>query len=223
MLSFSSDTFVVTLAGMPATGKSTIARLLERSFGFNWIRTRQIVQDLGADGSIESLQRHGSSLATGDGAKLFCDALFSRILSGRCNVVDAVRPLSHWHAIRSNFGERAALIGVHASADARSAWLAARHSSLTLQARDDHDVERDVPALLQQAAYVLVNGDLLDYRVELMLSFLFRETLPPPITTLRNAQTLGVELSRLRTVASPAAHDPSGIEIATIIARLQCQ
>jgi hypothetical protein len=114
------------------------------------------------------------------------------------------------------------LVGVHAPRELRASRFTGRNSLLALEERDNHAVERDIPALLDIAGYVVMNDDCLDYRVELMLAFLFRDTLPPPIAVIQSAMVMGVELSHLATLKSLGSPEQSGSRISATIERLRC-
>lgn len=167
---------VVSLVGLPAAGKSTVARMISERYGGQWIRTRDIIQDLGSSGRIEDLQRHGLALSSEAGANAFFAALMGRIDPTRLNLVDAVRPFTHWERIRSAFGTRAHLVGIWASPDVRRERFRTRGQQL--EQRDQHPVEKEVPALLEVADYIVVNNGELDSPLDLLMAFIGRAVLP---------------------------------------------
>lgn len=163
---------MLTLVGLPAAGKSTVSEILRDKYGFNWIKTRDIVRLLAADAPVTNLQDMGSRLSSGDGAQAFCRELFGRIDPIRPNVVDAVRPKEHWDRISAEYGPRACLVSIVAPRRIREMRIESSRPNESVEARDKHEVETDVPALVEECVFTIVNLDHLDFRVQQMIEFL---------------------------------------------------
>lgn len=163
---------IVALVGMPAAGKSTIANHLQSRFGYKWVRTRDIVRDLGASGNIDSLQSMGTYLSTGAGAAVFCQALFDQIDPNCVNVIDAIRPVDHWQKLQKEYGARVVLVAVTASYALRNKRMIDSGRGESLQMRDTHQVEADIPALIDECSFTLVNCNHLEFRARQLVSFL---------------------------------------------------
>lgn len=180
---------VISLVGLPAAGKSTVARLLAERYGGHWIRTRDIIQDLGSSGAIEDLQKHGIALSSEAGADVFFEELKNRIDPTRFNVVDALRPFTHWQRIKSAFGGRGHLVGIWAAQGIRKDRSRAREQRL--EDRDQHPVEKEVPALLEVADYMVMNNGELDLPLDLLMAFIGRDSLPSYSSLLACASPKG--------------------------------
>jgi cytidylate kinase len=174
---------IIALVGLPASGKSTLAAHLSDRYGFDWIRTRDIVSALGADGSLTSLQERGLSLSEGEGARAFFAELASRVDRSRNTVIDAIRPLAHWNMLASHF-ESSILVAVQAPVSLRASRFKGREGADGVTERDSHPVEREVPDLMALASYVVTNIDALEYRAELMLAFVFKDCFMGPLSML---------------------------------------
>jgi predicted kinase len=148
---------VLALTGLPAAGKSTVAEHLHSEYGFKWIRTRDIVKEMGASNSISSLQNKGLDLSSGSGAEAFCDLLIKYADTSSNVVIDSIRPWSHWQRVRGYFGDIAKLVSVTAKTETRRARLASRDSGMPIEMRDNHAVESEVPHLVQESDYNIHN------------------------------------------------------------------
>jgi hypothetical protein len=157
---------------MPAAGKSTVAEILQNRFGFNWVRTRDVVKLFAPDGAITSLQSTGARLTIGAGAEVFCRELFKRVDPVRPNVIDAIRPREHWLRVRTEYGARADLVSIVAPGSLRQQRVADAGREESINARDDHVVEMDVPGLIEESTFTVVNQGYLDFRVQQLVNFL---------------------------------------------------
>jgi predicted kinase len=162
----------VALVGMPAAGKSTVAKILQQRFGFNWVRTRDVVRLFSPDGAIANLQATGANLAGGVGAETFCKELFKRVEPDRSNVIDAIRPIEHWQRIKDEYGARAILISIVAPLTLRQKRISDAGRGESIRARDEHQVEADIPALIEESAFTVVNQNHLEFRVQQLVTFL---------------------------------------------------
>lgn len=162
---------ILALVGLPAAGKSTVGQILQSKFGYNWVRTRDIVKVFAGDGAISSLQSMGANLTTGAGAETFCKELFQRLDLNRPNVIDAIRPTEHWRKIKKEYGSRAHLISVVAPRALRQERFASDNRADSIQTRDEHQVEADVPALIEESTFAIVNQNHLDFRVQQLVKF----------------------------------------------------
>jgi predicted kinase len=162
---------ILALVGLPAAGKSTVAQILENDFGFKWVRTRDIVKVFAGDGSIASLQSTGADLKAGAGAEAFCTELFHRLDFNRPAVIDAIRPIEHWLRVKKEYGNRAHLVSVVAPRALRQERFASGDRTDSFQTRDEHEVEADVPALIEESTFTIVNQDYLSFRVKQLVDF----------------------------------------------------
>jgi cytidylate kinase len=161
---------ILALVGMPAAGKSTVSEILQRKFGYNWIRTRDIVKLFAANDGIDSLQASGVDLSVGSGAQAFCTELYRRISSDEPNVIDAIRPVEHWRRIKHEYSERVVLVSVVAPLLLRQQRIKDNRKE-NIEARAGHEVEADVPSLIDESTYTIVNRGDLDFRVQQLVDF----------------------------------------------------
>lgn len=157
---------------MPAAGKSTVAQILQNEFGFNWIRTRDVVKGFAAEDTIVNLQSTGERLASGIGAENFCRELFKRIEPDRSNVIDALRPVEHWRRIRDEYGTSVSLVSIVAPRTLRERRSSDGGREESLRERDEHRVEAEIPALIEESTFSIVNQDYLEFRVAQLVTFL---------------------------------------------------
>jgi hypothetical protein len=163
---------IVALVGMPAAGKSTVAQLLRDTFGYKWIRTREIVAQFAASSAMTDLQSAGVQLSAGDGVESFAAELFRRIDDRQPNVIDAIRPKAHWQRLLAEYKERVRLVAVICPLALREKRTITAGRSELLGLRDSHEVEADVPSLVEASTYALVNTDFLEFRVRQLASFI---------------------------------------------------
>lgn len=161
---------ILVLVGMPAAGKSTVSEILQRKFRYSWVRTRDVVRLFTDNDGIHSLQATGTDLSVGSGADAFCVELYRRIAADQPSVVDAVRPIEHWRRIKKNYGERALLVSVVSPRSLRQQRFKDSRGG-TIEERDGHQVEQDVPALIEESSYTIVNQDDLNFRVQQLVEF----------------------------------------------------
>jgi len=169
---------IISLAGYPAAGKTTLAKHLQERYGVHWVRTRDIVQLLGGSDSLQNLQDKGLTLSSEEGANLFFTELQKLIHPNQTTVIDAIRPFTHWTRIKAAYGPRAHLVGVKAPYDTRRARFEEREPGSCLRERDEHEVEREIPSLLEVADYVVINTSTLDVAADLLMAFAYRDSLP---------------------------------------------
>ncbi len=204
------NTHIIALAGMPAVGKSTIARLMKKRLGFNWIRTRDVVAALRMDSAEESLQDKGLTLSEGEGARLFCRRLFSQIEGHSYSVIDAIRPFDHWRRLKKEFGAQAHLVAVVAPTPLRKKRFESRQPKDTFSLRDDHKVEREVPLLLEEAGYTLTSKDDLELRVDLMTSYVLG--LPSSIDLLLTAHQFNLDPGTFLSRTAKSTRAPAAVQ-----------
>lgn len=183
---------ILSLTGYPAAGKSTLAKHLQERHGAHWVRTRDIVQLLGGSATLQDLQNKGLTLSSEEGADLFFIELQKLIHPTQTTVIDAIRPFSHWTRIKAAYGSRAHLVGVKAPHDTRRARYEEREPGGCLRARDEHEVEREIPGLLEIADYVVVTTSTLDVATDLLMAFAYRESLPSYSSLLSLAASRGL-------------------------------
>jgi cytidylate kinase len=161
---------ILALVGMPAAGKSTVSQMLQEKFGYNWVRTRDVVKLFARDDRIHSLQATGTNLSAGPGAEAFCLELFRRINSDHPSVIDAIRPIDHWQRLKNEYGRRVTLVSVVAPRSLRQQRIRDAREE-TIESRDSHKVEADIPSLIEQSSYTIVNQDGLDFRIQQLVDF----------------------------------------------------
>src|SRR5262249_23075096 len=145
---------------------------LQNKFGFNWLRTRDIIKAFSGDSAIKSLQSTGINLSSGSGADAFCAELFRRLDVTRPNVIDAIRPRTHLRRIQDEYANRAHLVSVVAPRSLRQTRFENDNRTDSIQERDEHPVEADVPILVEESAFMIVNQNHLDFRVEQLVQFI---------------------------------------------------
>lgn len=161
---------ILVLVGLPAAGKSTVSKALQEQHGYSWVRTRDVVRLFTDSDGIHNLQATGTNLSIGSGAEAFCVELFRRVSDSQPTVIDAVRPIEHWRRMRENYGPRALLISVVAPRSLRqNRFKDSRHGSI--EDRDRHQVEQDIPSLIEDSLYTVVNQDDLIFRVNQLADF----------------------------------------------------
>uniref|UniRef100_Q01T19 Adenylosuccinate synthetase n=1 Tax=Solibacter usitatus (strain Ellin6076) TaxID=234267 RepID=Q01T19_SOLUE len=99
---------IVLLSGPVASGKSTLAYALVRSYGFDWCKTRELIQRLKSTKGVRSaLQTAGDGLDRRTKGEWIATAVAERsrtIPENARIVVDAVRAKSQIDAVRRAFG-----------------------------------------------------------------------------------------------------------------------
>lgn len=200
---------VIALVGMPAAGKTTIAQFLANSYGFRLVRTREIVRQLGANGSTSSLQDKGLELSRDEGANRFVDQLMTQLDCSGPVVVDSLRPVAHLELLREAVGDRLKLVAVSAPAAIREARLVAREGGIAqVSDRDLHPVEAEVGELIARSMYHLVNIEYLERRIEGMLAVVaWTPPLPSMMDTLASLQTTNEREALLHHAANRLSTD----------------
>jgi predicted kinase len=184
-------TLIIALVGKTAAGKSTVARILADRYGFNWVRTRDIVRVLAGrrDRPDESLQQVGSRLMDDGGAARFSSAVFETLHPERPAVIDAIRPWNHYQALCAKRGRLVKLVAVSADVHTRRARFEARSVGESFDLRETAPVEAEVPALVDSAYYTICNVSPLplEYRIATMLALVMWDQPVPAVQELRNA------------------------------------
>lgn len=169
--SFELGVLNIALVGMPAAGKSTVAKTLEQEYGFNWIKTRDIVKELSKAEDIESLQANGLTLSKGDASTSFCEILLIKADENKPNVIDSIRPLNHLNFIKEKLD--IFTVAISAPKKIRQDRLLEREGpGHDIQDRDSHEVESEIPSLIEIADYHLINTNHLYLRIQYMNAFL---------------------------------------------------
>ncbi len=154
---------VVLLSGSVASGKSTLASLLQERFGFEVVKTWQLLKSVKPDiaENREALQAFGEELDKKTGGQWVVEELDKvvRNKSDALVLVDAVRIEGQIDHIRCGFGR----IVKHIHLEAPHETLAKRYKSRTgkikeFDSYDDvlkNETERDVPKLADKADVVV--------------------------------------------------------------------
>jgi cytidylate kinase len=174
---------VIALVGKTAAGKSTVAEILKHRYGFEWIRTRDIIRVIAGrrDRPNESLQQVGLRVMDDDGAARFSAAVSEVLSPERPAVIDAIRPWSHYHALCATPERSVKLVAVSADIDTRRIRFEARPEGQSFELREDAPVEAEVPSLVESACYTICNVPPLplEYRIATMLALvMWDEPLP---------------------------------------------
>jgi cytidylate kinase len=184
---------VIALVGKTAAGKSTVAEILKHRYGFEWVRTRDIVRAIaGTPGRpSESLQQVGLRVMDDDGAARFSAAVSEILPAERPAVIDAIRPWSHYHALCRTSERLVRLVAVSADIDTRRARFEARPEGDRFELRENAPVEAEVPSLVESACYTICNVPPLplEYRIATMLALVMWDEPLPSVRELH--QVLG--------------------------------
>lgn len=152
--------FVVTLVGMPGSGKSAISERMSSIDGVNWIQSRQIIRELTNATSTADMQNKGLQFNTPNNNEKFFDCLDRKFQTGALNIFDAVRPESHWDEFKRRYDSNAVLVCIDAPRDLRQTRLLEREGCPDeLLLRDDHKVEAEVPTLMKKADIFVNNTE----------------------------------------------------------------
>ena len=158
---------VIALSGPIAAGKSTVASILNKKFGFNVIKTRDILgQYIEAQGEAiddHALQAYGGRIMDGKDARMFCDMIIKQMSIGANYVIDSLRPIFHYDYL-STLIDNFHLMYISAPQDLRERrYLHRGGKRESTRAgffyRETHPVESEVRDLLDFADVVIVNKD----------------------------------------------------------------
>jgi adenylosuccinate synthase len=155
---------IVLLSGSVASGKSTLASLLEQRFGFEVVKTRQLLNAVKPDLSQdrESLQTFGEELDKKTGGQWVVEQL-DKVVRNKHDaliLVDAVRIPGQIEFIRRGFGSIVKHIHLHAPTETLSKRYKSRTGNTIKEFTSYDDVlknetERDVPRLADKADVVV--------------------------------------------------------------------
>ena len=156
--------FVLGLSGPIAAGKTTAARILERS-GFRYCRFSEILEEeLRARGTAvtrSTLQALGDAAFNSRfGQRRLQNKLAQSVEGARRIVVDGLRHLDDLAFLRERWGFAAVHVHICADADLRERRYAGRSggTSGSFRRASSHTVERNVPELKRLADYSIVNA-----------------------------------------------------------------
>ena len=156
---------IVLLSGPVASGKSTLASLLEQLFGFHVIKTWQLLKMVQPDVSQDrqSLQELGEELDRKTGGRWVVEELDKKVRTKDADaliVVDGVRIQDQIDCVRGGFGRKVKHIHLHAPKDALAARYEKRKRKSIKEFESYEEVlknetERDVPKLASSADIVV--------------------------------------------------------------------
>lgn len=153
---------VIGVAGRIGSGKTTIARLLETDFGFQYLRYSLVLAEwFRTDPSCKSvLQQVGWDVMSGDRQRELNRRLIRQIDRKRDCVVDGLRHPLDLESLSSEFTSRFLFVFIETPAETRFARLSERYTTYTEFVKaDSHAVESSIGTLASSADIVL-NGSL---------------------------------------------------------------
>lgn len=153
---------IVILSGRVAVGKTTVAELLESRFGFQVLRTRDLIAAAqGTQPERSALQVDGDRLDRKTGGRWVANAIPKLLAGHDCDrvVVDSVRKKIQIDAVRSGFGASVVHVHLLATVETIGARYLGRKSSLrelpTYDAVAKSATERGVDGLRHHADIVV--------------------------------------------------------------------
>jgi dephospho-CoA kinase len=157
-----SSRIVVGVAGRIGSGKTAVARQIEREFGFQYLRYSQILAEWCETDPADKvrLQSIGGKVMSGVGQLELNRRLIRRIDPARDAVVDGLRHPIDYESLHGQFGDRFFLIFVEAPPGVRFSRLRDRYSTFDrFRKADGHPVESHIDSL-QPLAFVTLPGTL---------------------------------------------------------------
>lgn len=154
---------VVGVAGRMGSGKTAIARRIQRDFGFQYLRYSEVLAEwFEHDPDDKSrLQDAGTGVMFGlDGQAELNRRLIARVEPRRDVVVDGLRHPIDYESLQAEFGSRFSLVFVDAPEDVRFRRLVDRfHTHEEFLKADSRPVESHIDSL-RSLASVILPGDL---------------------------------------------------------------
>lgn len=153
-----SPRIVVGVAGRIGSGKTVLARRIERDFDFQYLRYSQVLADwFKADPADKArLQEIGGGVMAGADQIELNRRLLNRVERTRDAVIDGLRhPIDH-SSLRNAFGDQFFLVYVDTPAEVRFQRLGNRYRSFAeFCDADAHSVESQIDSLRAAAAVIL--------------------------------------------------------------------
>jgi dephospho-CoA kinase/NTP pyrophosphatase (non-canonical NTP hydrolase) len=180
------ERIVIALAGKIGAGKTTIASFLNEQFGFVHLRSRDvlsgILEDRGLPVDDAALQDLGAKIVQERGRQAVSEILLNRCSPDHSYVVDALRFVDEAEYLRERLGGAFKLVFLTATEELRRQRFLDRRSdrdvtNSSFVTRSAHEVEADVPSLIDAADATLTNIDLSDVASQLSaltLNWLYR-------------------------------------------------
>jgi dephospho-CoA kinase/NTP pyrophosphatase (non-canonical NTP hydrolase) len=170
------DRLVIALAGKVGVGKTTIATFLGEQFGFVHLRSRDVLtkmlQDQGRPVNDAALQDLGAKIVEERGRQAVTELLLDQSRADQSCVIDSVRFVGEVDYLRSRFGASLKVVFLSAPEELRRRRFLDRRAGrdatdVGLTQRSSHEVEGDVPNLIDAADATLTNIDLGDVAAQL--------------------------------------------------------
>jgi dephospho-CoA kinase len=149
---------VIGVAGRSGSGKSLVARHLERECGFQYLRYSFVLADwFGIEPEDKArLQKIGWEVMSGGKQPELNRRLIAQVAPDRDCVVDGLRHPLDPESLRNEFSSRFFLIYVNTPAELRFERLRARYATLEdFVIADSHPVESNIDSLKLLASAVL--------------------------------------------------------------------
>jgi DNA polymerase (family X) len=146
------NSIVLGLAGLPATGKTTVGEYLAFKYGFRYRRyssllARMFEEKCGHRPTRGELQSFGYEMHVELGPEGLTQKLIQTITPDENCVIDGLRHLGDYETLRGCFGNRFHFVFIEAAEKNRLKRMNADGSRAALQAPDAHPVEAEVPLL----------------------------------------------------------------------------
>jgi predicted NUDIX family phosphoesterase/dephospho-CoA kinase len=177
--SLSSHKQIILIVGAIGSGKTEASRILETRFGYTFISSGNILQELMGIQPISLLGRKifqdkaYDFIRTEHGFDLIADKILSRISGSNGNfVIDGVRNIRTFEILKSALGKNCSLIFVESTPDNCYKFFMKRENGKINEQEFytylNHPVEKDVKPLLGKANIVVYNhGSLQSYQTEI--------------------------------------------------------
>jgi dephospho-CoA kinase/NTP pyrophosphatase (non-canonical NTP hydrolase) len=160
---------LIGLAGPIGSGKTVIGRFLEDRCGFVYKRYSLLLrQQLEEQGSViddDTMQEYGQRVFQLMGGQGLSELIMQDYDPSKNYVIDGLRHMSDYDYFQKRFGNRFHLIYVQADEGLRLERYLLRgtdraNSLDSFYRRISHEVEREVPLLINKASAIIVNTDL---------------------------------------------------------------
>jgi dephospho-CoA kinase len=149
---------VIGVAGRIGSGKTEVARFLERECGFQYLRYSFVLAEwFKTDPAAKArLQEVGWDVMSGDGQRELNRRLIAQIDANRDCAVDGLRHPVDYESLKNAFASRFFLIYLDTPAEIRYERLRSRYCTWdAFMAADSHLVESNIDRLVSLAAVVL--------------------------------------------------------------------
>jgi predicted NUDIX family phosphoesterase/dephospho-CoA kinase len=174
---------VIVFVGSIGSGKTEASRILEKDFGYTFISSGKILQELMGSPSLAKIGRHQfqnlaySFISNQNGPTTLANKILDliNVKPDLKYVVDGIRNIKTFNILKSSLGKDCSLIFVESTPDNCFKFYQKREGTLATSTFFDyinHPVEQDIKPILGKANIVVYNhGSLLSFQSQIKKFF----------------------------------------------------